>query len=239
MNKSNYNYTNSQDFTFQPCVVTAVLQRPVALLDQWSPTLESILVRQLMLEHALLQFKPTIEQARRSVDYIRQYMPLKVGMLTNKTDSEWYYQCSSPCVKLNKEDKIEYRKYWDTKDFYPERITSKITWFVVAHTDGLCDLLNRIDSIGKIKTNTYSPVTEWSVKEVEYDWHLWRTVGSSSSKTYYLNKPVPIRFFMRNRAIADTQLIIHWGWKAPVTFDFNQDRCYMPTKNILDRLTFK
>lgn len=226
-------YDGNNDINYQPIVVTAILQRPVALLYQWSPTLESILVRQLMIENALLQFKPTLDQAKRSLDYIKKYMPLKVGVLNNKVEQEWYWQCSSPCVKLTAEDKLEYKKYWDTKDFYPERITTKLTWFVVAHTDGLLNLLNRIHSIGKVKTNTYSPVLEWVVKEVDYDWHLWRSLGTGANKRYYLNKPIPIRFFSKNRAIPDTQLIMHWGWKAPENFEFNQDRCYMPNKNIL------
>ena len=238
MQKPEYIYKeDSTDIIYQPSIVTAVLQRPIALLDQWSPTLESILVKELMLQNALLQFKPTTDQAQRSINYIKKYMPLKVGLLSNKHEKDWYWQCSSPCVKLTPEDKQEYKKYWDTKDFYPERITSKITWFVVAHTDGLCALLDRISSIGKVKTNTYSPILEWTVKEVDYDWHLWRSSGTGAAKRYYLNKPVPIRFFTKNRSISDTQLIIHWGWKAPVTFEFNQDRCYMPTKNILNRLT--
>lgn len=238
--KETYTYGNNLAFTYTPSVVTAILERPVALVDRWSPTLESILVKQLMLEHALLQFKPTAEQALRSINYIRQYMPLKVGLLTNKNEEDWYWQCSSPCFKINYEDKQEYRKYWNTKDWFPERITSKITWFVVAHTDGLCDILDRINCIGKPKTNSYSLIKEWTVKEVEYDWHLWRGVRNS----YYLNKPVPIKYFNRFYLSGsspspapiprlDTQLIVHWGWKSPVTFDFNQDKCYMPTRNIL------
>ncbi|AXK90470.1 hypothetical protein CrV_gp058 [Cylindrospermopsis raciborskii virus RM-2018a] len=234
--KTDYSYGNNLAFGYKSIVVSVILERPIALLDQWSPTLESILVRKLMLENALLQYKPDLQQAQRSVNYIRQYMPLKTGWLNNKNEKDWYWQCSSPCVKLTMEDKQAYRGYWDTRDFYPERITKKITWFVVAHTDGLCDLLNGISYIGKVRTNTYSPVLEWKVTEVDYDWHLWRSSGSKSNKKYFLNKPVPIKFFSQNNAIRDNQLIIHWGWKSPGTFEFNQDRCYMPTKNIISAL---
>lgn len=216
--------------------ITATLGNALAVSDDWSPSLDALLIKLLLDERGLATSNPTPEDVAANQSVIDANMPIKKGEIGR----EWYWQTSSPCYLYESEQIERIHKRWDCQDknldwqgkrrkwstsegqqkswtvLIPERITSRIDWYCVGDSGEILRLLSLCDAIGK-KHRTQ--VTEWTATEWD-DWHLW----DDSDR---LMRPMPASLIDAPREFS----IRNWAWRPPTHLPENVAKCLMPTKN--------
>lgn len=221
--------------------VTAHLDNAIAVYDNWSPSLEGILVFRLLEENNLLSNNPTSEQVESVQDFLESQLPLKQGELQN----EKYWCVSSPCYVVKSEQTDRYRKRWDNHENNlnwgkrkPQfktsegaeksydlplftRLTNSISWYAVGDKQGIKDLLAAVTYIQKKRSYGNGQVRKWEIEKTDGDKHLWHEDK--------LIKPVPVR--LMTYKLDNPQMI--WGWRSPAWLASNKELCYMPKDNVI------
>lgn len=220
--------------------ITARLSTAFGTYDDWSPSLEGILVYQLLEKNNLLSANPTPQQVVDVQDFLRDNLPLKQAALKNES----YWCVSSPCYVVKGEQTDRYRKRWDNHEnnlnwgkrkpqfktsegaeksydlpLYT-RLASSISWFVVGDKSEIKELLQTVTHIQKKRSYGNGEVREWEIKLIYNDYHLWR-----DNK---LMRPVPVKLI--DQKLDNPQLI--WGWRSPAWLSTNKELCYMPKDNV-------
>ena len=227
-----------------PLKVTAHLASPIAVFDDYSPSLDSLLEWLILDRLHLTVPNPSTEQVEETREIVDQQMPL----LKSEIGGEWYWAVSSPCYQIITEQTDRYRKRWSPGIDSPEpnwgkrkakwstsegaeksydlplylRSTPVIHWFVVGDRDGILDLLKDCAGIGKKRSIGYGQILKWEVQNCGEDWHLWRD-GQ-------LTRPVPLSCLPSSYTGGFT--ILNWGWRPPAWLHSNRVRCAMPTCNV-------
>lgn len=221
--------------------VTAHLSTAFGTYDDWSPSLEGILIYRLLEENNLLCSNPTQEQVQSVQELLKKELPLKQATLK----SEPYWCVSSPCYAIKGEQTDKYRKRWDNHDHSlnwgkrkPQfktsegaeksydlplytRLTDCVSWFVVGDKSGIKELLQTVTHIQKKRSYGNGEIREWEVKPIKEDCHLWLN-GK-------LMKPIPVRLI--EQKLDNPQLV--WGWKSPAWLAANKELCYMPKDSVI------
>lgn len=221
--------------------ITAHLTTSLGAYDNWSPSLEGILVYRLLEENNLLSPNPTPDQVAETKEFIDLNLPLKQGEI--KSDKYWCV--SSPCYVLYGESTDKYRKRWDNHENNLDwgkrkpkfltsegaeksydlplytRLTNSISWFVVGNKTRIKEFLQSVTHIQKKRSYGNGEVREWEIGVIYDDYHLWRN-GK-------LMRPIPVRLL--DRKLDNPQMI--WGWKPPVWLAANKELCYMPKDNVI------
>lgn len=211
--------------------ITAHLATPLAVSDNWSPSLDALLEYLWLDERGLISPHPTKE------NLIKSDIPLRED--TIKGESFW--ACSSPFYCLQKEQIDRFRKRWDyqdrcldwgkkkakvdtqqgkTKSYdLPLRLvlTPRLDWFAVGDIDKVRSLLSNCTNIGKKRSYGKGQVYQWEVKEVEVDWSL--------KKDGRLTRPLPATLVDH----WDGCQILRWGWRNPSWLPENVAVCVMPS----------
>ena len=221
--------------------ITAHLTTSLGAYDNWSPSLEGILVYRLLEENNLLSPNPTPDQVAETKEFIDLNLPLKQGEI--KSDKYWCV--SSPCYVLHGESTDKYRKRWDNHENNLDwgkrkpkfltsegaeksydlplytRSTNSISWFVVGNKTRIKEFLQSVTHIQKKRSYGNGEVREWEIGVIYDDYHLWRN-GK-------LMRPIPVRLL--DQKLDNPQMI--WGWKPPAWLAANKELCYMPKDNVI------
>ena len=221
--------------------ITAHLSTAIGTYDNWSPSLEGILVYQLLEKNNLLSPNPTQQQVADVQEFLRDNLPLKQATLKNES----YWCVSAPCYVIKGETTDKYRKRWDNHEnnlnwgkrkpqfktsegaeksydlpLFTRSVTS-ISWFVDGDKAGIKDLLSTVTHIQKKRSYGNGEIREWEMSITQDDYHLWRE-GK-------LMKPIPVRLV--DDKLDNPQMV--WGWKSPAWLAANKELCYMPKDNII------
>lgn len=227
----------------QSLKVTAHLSSPIAVYDDYSPAIDSLLEWLLLDRLNLISPNPTPEQVDSTREIIEAQLPLERGSI----NGEWYWQASSPCYIIQIEQADRYRKRWEpgqdgcidwgkrkakwnTSEGAEKsydlplylRSTPIMTWYVVGDRAVILDLLQDCRGLGKKRSYGYGQITKWDVEPHEDDWHLWRD-GQ-------LMRSIPIAAMPTDRPTDFA--ILNWGWRPPAWLHSNKTRCAMPIHTV-------
>lgn len=227
--------------------VTAHMATAVAVIDDWSPSLDSLLQWLILDEKGLASPNPTIEEVTKTQLIINELMPLGRAEI----NGEWYWQSSSPIYCYTREQEDRVRKRWQPGIDSPSPVWGKrkatfdstqgaekaydlplylrnptmISWYCVGDQQGIERLLTMCKSIGKKRSIGNGQILRWEVVLSDSDWHLWGSDGR-------LMRPIPIDGF-DGRPIEFS--IRNWGWRPPYWSHENRRKCVMPT-NLVRKL---
>jgi len=225
---------------FQNLRITALLSSPVAVFDDYSPSLDAL------LEWLWLDERGLASSAPRPADIIQVDLPVKKGYL----GEEWYWCCSSPHYLLDREQTTKFRKRWDYQDKHCNwgkkkakfstseghtksydlplylRTINQIDWFCVGDRAEFQQLLNNCPNIGKKRSYGYGKVQSWKVEEFPEDWHLFRNG--------YLARPIPAELLFKHCGTPkdDNISCMNWAWRPPYWLGENKAICAMPSNNV-------
>lgn len=210
--------------------VTAYLATPLAVSDNWSPSLDALLEYLWLDERGLLSPHPTKK------DLIKSDIPLREDTIKEES----FYACSSPFYLIEKEQKDQHVGRWDyqdrhlnwgkkkarvdtqqghTKSFVlPIRLinTPRIDWFCVGEINEIYRLLSGCTNLGKKRSYGKGQVYRWEVKEISEDW--------SREKHGRLTRPLPVTLVDD----WDGYNIMRWGWRIPSWLPESLAVCAMP-----------
>ena len=221
--------------------VTARLSSGIAVFDDWSPDLASLLEWLILDARGMAAPNPSAQDVEASRPVVDEHMPLAKGWL----GEDWYWQTSSPCYTYRNESVSKFRKRWapgidspppawgkrkakwDTSQGAEKaydlplfvRLAPKITWYCQGDREGIAALLQGCTGLGKKRAHGYGQVTNWEVEDHGQDWHLWGPNGE-------LMRPIPAVHLPRDRPIDIA--IRDWGWRPPAWLSANKARCAMP-----------
>ena len=222
--------------------IVATLANPIAVYDNWTPSLDNLLEWIILDRHNLVMPNPSLKQIENNKHIVIDNMPLKLGNLF----SEWYWCVSSPCYQLLGENTDRYRKRWDNHDknldwgkrkpkFSTDHSGEKsydlplfvrsiktITWYCIGDKDKLKTYLEQISHLGKKRSYGNGQISNWDIQEIGQDCHL--------TKNNQLIKPIPAKF-AEYLGLTGYSLM-NWGWRPPVRIANNQTLCAMPTQNV-------
>ena len=221
--------------------VTAFLSAGIAVFDDWSPDLASLLEWLILDGRGMASPNPSAQDVEASRPVVDQHMPLTKGIV----GAEWYWQTSSPCYTYRNESISKFRKRWapgidspspnwgkrkakwDTSQGAEKaydlplfvRIPPTITWYCNGDRDEIESLLQGCTGLGKKRAHGYGQVNRWEVEEIGNDWHLFGPNGE-------LMRPIPIAALPTDRSVGFA--IRDWGWRPPAWLSDNKTRCAMP-----------
>lgn len=224
----------------EPLKITAHLCSPLAVFDNYSPSLDSLLEWLILDRLNLTVPNPSPEQIEKTRPIVDEQMPL----LRAEIEREWYWATSSPCYQIFNEQTDRYRKRWNPGIDSPEpnwgkrkakwsgsegaeknydlplylRSTPTITWYGVGDRDRIEELLQDCKGIGKKRSCGYGQILRWEIQPHGEDWHLWRD-GQ-------LMRPIPLEFLPADQPIDFA--ILNWGWRPPAWLHTNRIRCALP-----------
>jgi hypothetical protein len=218
--------------------VTAWLSNKLAVSDDWSPSLDALLIKLLLDERGLATSNPTSEDVAQNTPIIEQNMPIVKGDIS----AQWYWQTSSPCYLYDTDSIETIHKRWDLQErnlnwqgkrrnwstsetntkswtiLIPERSTPRIDWYCVGDRDEIERLLALCSGLAKKRrTQVYC----WEVDPMGEDWHLWR--GDR------LMRPIPVELLGQN--LPPRCQIRNWAWRPPTNMPENMAICALPLGN--------
>jgi hypothetical protein len=220
----------------QPLRVTAYLTTKLAVSDDWSPSLDALLIKLLLDERSLATSNPTPEDVAANQPLVDAAMPIK----KTEIKGEWYWATSSPNYLYEANTVETIHRRWDSQErnldwdgkrrswsssetntkawtvLIPERVTPRIDWYCVGDSDETLRLLNLCDGLAKKRR---SQVSRWEVTPWE-DWHLWRDKELMRPIPLELLDPAPLSFAIRQ-----------WAWRPPTHLPENVAKCAMPVGN--------
>lgn len=218
----------------KPLRVTAYLSTPLAVTDDWSPSLDALLIKLLLDERGLATSNPTPDNVAANQPIIDASMPINKGEI----GSDWYWQTSSPCYLYDGEQIPVIHRRWDCQEQHmdwhgkrrkwstseghtkgwtvllPERNTERIDWYCVGDSDEILRLLEFCTGLGKKRR---TQVARWFATDIDEDWHLWRNGA--------LMRPVPTQLLQQS---PPSILIRRWAWRPPTHMPENMAKCAMP-----------
>jgi hypothetical protein len=226
--------------------VTAKLSSPIVVFDDWTPSLEGIIIWHILDKNKCLYPHPNEEQMRQNQNLIDLYIPIEKNL-----DYGFYY-CSNPVYVILSEETTHHVKRWNPhldghiewgkrkavlkyngqggpeKQYYSPiflRTTNEITWYCRGDYSLLQSHLSRINGLGRMRSHGYGQVYEWTVEKTEEDWSVKRD-GK-------LTKAVSTEYILRNKKEFSSLDInnlptMTWGWKPPFWDLKNKTFCFMP-----------
>ena len=223
--------------------VTAYLINSIAVSDDWSPSLDSLIDLSVLQKEAthLVCPNPSLEQIKESEKYYEKYHPIA----KTEFEGEVFRACSSPYYLFQAEDTTRYRKRWDYQEKHLDwgkkkakfstseghtksydlplylRVVNSIDWFCIGDLQTLKQYLSFIRYLGKKRSYGYGQIEKWEVKEFTQDWSLF--------KDGLITRPIPFRLVQNQPFHGNT--IMRWGWRSPYWLPENQDICLMPKNN--------
>lgn len=226
----------------QPIKITVKLLSPVAVVDDWSPSLEGILAYHVLMKHNALSSNPTNEEIEQSYQILEAEIPLK--NVNYGGVSCW--AVSSPCYLFSSEQVERIRKRWDYQEHRlnwgkrkakistsegPEksydlplflRNPSVIAWYGVGDIDSTMSILKHCTSLGKKRSVGNGQVEEWIVEAIASDWHLWRDD--------ILMRPYPLELMPKKKPI--DMAIREWSLGQPLWHPAFKRICAMPVHTV-------
>jgi CRISPR type IV-associated protein Csf3 len=225
--------------------VTAFLSSPIAVCDDWTPSLDALLEWQILEKLNLLSPNPTTEQVAETRPLVFTEMPIEKGDL----NGEWYWKVSSPCYAYTVDQQSRFRKRWSPGVDSPEpnwgkrkpkfttsqgaekaydlplflRSAYAIHWYGIGDPSATLSLLESITGLGKKRSQGYGQILKWVVEPFSHDWHLW--------KVNTLMKAVPIEMLDPSQKVQCT--LMNWGWRPPGWLAANKSFCAMPTQTVV------
>lgn len=223
-----------------PLQITAHLAYPLAITDNFSPTIEGIIEYSIREELGLLDPNPI---------NLEDIKPVALPLLLNE---HGFYHCSSPryLIEVEGESQSRYRKRWDYQERHLNwgkkkasfsssdgqfksydlplflRHTSRIDWFVVGEYNGVHEAVSRITHIGKKRSEGFGLINCWDVKPVDYDWSLF---GNNDQ----VMRPIPAYIYQDklHRPLIDVDLVVT-AWRLPSWHPECQSLCVIPRGNV-------
>lgn len=217
----------------KPLRVTAHLSTKLAVSDDWSPSLDALLIKLLLDERGLATSSPTPADVAANQPVIDAAMPIVKGSI----QGEWYWQVSSPCYLYDADSTETIHRRWDSQDrnldwqgkrrnwsgseghtkawtvLIPERSTPRIDWYCVGDRTEILRLLSLCDGMAKKRR---TQVRRWAAEPWE-DWHLWHDGQLMRPVPLELLDNAPLSFAIRN-----------WAWRPPTHMPENMAKCAMP-----------
>lgn len=217
--------------------MSAHLSTPLAVSDDWSPSLDALLIKLILDEQGLATSNPTAVEVQKNQPVVDRLMPMGKGML----GGEWYWQTSSPLYLYDSDSTEKIHKRWDSQErnlgwkgkrrnwsvsetntkswtiLIQERSAPRIDWYCMGDRAEIYRLLSECSGLAKKRR---TQVSKWDVTAVEDDWHLWRDDQ--------LMRPVPID--LCNQYPAECT-IRDWAWRPPTHIPENMALCFMPINN--------
>jgi len=218
--------------------VVAHLHNGLAVLDNWSPDLPSLLEWLLLDEMGMVSANPTASDIAATRSIVEESLPLARGSIKG----EWYWQSSSPCYVYKRETIDRFRKRWSPGIDTPPprwgkrkptwdngaggekaydlplylRSTPEITWYCRGDRDEVARLLAGCRGLGKKRGHGHGQVRSWRVENHGPDWHLWGPSGE-------LMRPMPSDLIGEH-----SSPLRSWGWRPPGWHHGNKATCAMP-----------
>lgn len=217
--------------------ITAWLSAPLAVMDDWTPQLEGLLMYYWLDRLGLNYPNPTAEQVAQ-VSHSLVNFPIK------KHDKDGFYFCSAPIYSYVVDQQSRYRKRWtpdqdgtinwgkrrakfSTSEGAEKsydlplflRLTHRIDWYCVGEAEAIQQLLIPVKGIGKKRSQGFGQIAKWDVVKIDNDW--------SVVKDSVLMKPLP-GYILEYLRIKKNYNMMQWGWKPPAWLIENQSLCYMP-----------
>lgn len=217
----------------QPLRVTAHITTKLSVSDDWSPSLDALLIKLLLDERGLATSNPTPDDVAANQPIIDAAMPISKGSIKG----EWYWQTSSPCYLYDADTVETIHRRWDSQGrnldwqgkrrnwsgseghtkawtvLVPERSTPRIDWYCVGDRAELLRLLPICDALAKKRR---TQVGHWEV-ELWEDWHLYHDDRLMRPMPVELLDTAPLSFAIRN-----------WAWRPPTHIPENMAKCAMP-----------
>lgn len=219
---------------FKPLQITAFLSNGIAVYDDWSPQLESLVVGEIIKQKKLFVPNANAEQVKETMNAIANLIPFEMW--------EGLYKCSAPVYRYKCEETTKYRKRWEpdgrinwgkrkakfsTSEGAEKsydlplflRLTPRIDWFAVGDRQAIENIVYDISGIGKKRSHGYGQIVRWEVKTTAEDWSLVREET--------LMKPIPTQAF-NLLGLPLSHNIMKWGNKPPMWLPENKTLCVMP-----------
>jgi hypothetical protein len=224
----------------RPLKVTAWLSNKLSVSDDWSPSLDALLIKLLLDERGLATSNPTPDDVARNNPVVDANLPIQKGEI----GGQWYWQASSPCYLYDSDSVETIYKRWDQQDrnldwrgkrrnwsssetntkswtiLISERSTPRIDWYCVGDATEIQRLLTLCTGLAKKRR---TQVSRWDVTEVGEDWHLWRD--------RHLMRPVPIELL--GKSLPSQYQVRNWAWRPPTHLPENMALCALPLGNAL------
>lgn len=220
------------------------MSSPIAVFDDWTPALDSLLGWLILDKLNLTTPNPTEEQVQATMSVLEANMPIAMGHIERFSGTDWYWQVSAPCYRYKTEQQDRFRKRWQPGTDSPEpkwgkrkpkwntsegaeksydlpmylRSTDAITWYAIGDVAGVLALVECCTGLGKKRSYGNGQVLKWDVDPIPEDWHLYR--GGK------LMKPLPID------AVNGGYPVRSWGWRPPAWANWNKVVCAMPTDTV-------
>jgi len=220
---------------YKPLKVTAYLSGGLDTGNSWTPALDGILA------YFYLENKMGIDQfsAERSQNTESLVDDMPIQKFFDKQDKDiWVYQCSSPFVKVGRQEIIEHykrfnlnnleylkvktktvaltkgkHKNWIFKVFL--KLTEKVEWYIVADKPFIEKMLSNCTHIGANRGAGYGRVIKWAVIEDEH------------AESLSMQRPVPLSILQGTEIDNDAKIQV-WGFRPSVRLHSNKAYCLMP-----------
>jgi len=226
----------------QPLKITACMGSPIAVYDDYSPSLDALLEWLILDSRGLAVPNPTAADVDATRGIVDAAMPIVKGDIAG----EWYWQVSGPCYLYSTEQTDKFRKRWDPGIGTPEpdwgkrkptwntsmgaekayelplylRDPEVICWYAVGDPDRVLELVRNCTGLGKKRAIGFGQITRWQVEEIKHDYHLFQNG--------ILMRPVPYEHLS---TVCDFG-IRDWGWRPPTWLPANKRRCAMPVHTV-------
>jgi CRISPR type IV-associated protein Csf3 len=219
--------------------VTAQMSTALAVYDQWTPSLDSILEERILTNLDSKQANPSSEEIERTRPIVSELMPLKKIEIRET----WFWSVSSPIYATKGHHTDRYRKRWDSHDknlnwgnrrakFATDHsgeksydlplftvLTPKITWYAIGDQKEVLALVKTCSHLGKKRSYGNGEVKSWQVD----------TVTEDRSLVYQgaLMRPIPVEIIDQFN-IESKNPVMLWGYNPPGWYVKNKKLCAMP-----------
>ena len=220
----------------QPIKITAHLSTNLAVMEDYSPALESILEAVWLDMRGLLRatpdpnnlYYPELPFAKSDFfgqDYWMVSAPhyLYLGESVEFVVKRWQGENEGHPVewgKTNKKIQTDGGKYKSLRKPVFTRMVPSIGWYAVGDAQQCEAMLQFVTSVGAYRAAGYGQVLRWEVEPVVEDWHFLKNGG--------LMRPVPLA------ALPDgvSHRTMQWAWRSPFQLSENRALCAMPVANV-------
>jgi hypothetical protein len=246
----------------QPLRVSAYLATDLAVSDDWSPSLDALLIKLLLDERGLACSNPTPEDAARNQPVIDSSMPIAKGLITanmivdgelrlqssqrlsksSKANGEWYWKTSSPQYLYDSDSIETIHKRWDQQDRSLDWKGKRRNWSVSETNTKSWTILiperstPRIDWYCVGDANEIRRLTRLCsglAKKRRTQVSRWEV--EAISEDWHLWRGDSLMRSMPMELLDEQPrsfTIRNWAWRPPTHLPENVTLCYMPVDNV-------
>lgn len=223
-----------------PLKITASLVTRLAVLDNYSPSLEGILSHRTLERYStdLFNLVQNADTAKLISETLAKYSPLGYREVANKKVS----LCSAPFYSYSSEEKREisynrvYKDSWGKKKDTTKtrskpslalrlRNPKQITWYVTGDRPKIMELLTEVKYLGKKRSKGNGVVIDWQIEETKQDWSWKRGKYLTACLPYQV-----VTYLCINPDNCGPTVKVNW--KSPTWLEDNQGLCYTPYDNV-------